>query len=211
MRRCEGLVILGCGGHARSVADVALASGYRRLLFIDDNAQLAEAILGHPVQRELPRVLPGSWGWIAAAGDNRRRQHQIAAMADSGWPANSLATLISPTATIGAGAGIGAGSFIAHHAHIGPLAQVGTGVIVNTNALVEHECVVGDYTHVSVNATVAGRSRVGSRCFICAGSTVIDGISIGDDITLGAGAVAIVSLETSATYVGIPARMLPVK
>jgi sugar O-acyltransferase (sialic acid O-acetyltransferase NeuD family) len=211
MRSGEGLVILGCGGHARSVADVALAAGYCRLLFIDDNAQLAEDMLGHPVQRELPRVLPGGWEWIAAAGDNRLRQHQIATVEQSAWPSNSLATLISPTATIGAGAGIGAGSFIGHHAHVGPLAQLGTGVIVNTGALVEHDCVIGDYAHVSVNATVAGRSRVGSRCFICASSTVIDGISIGDDITLGAGAVAIVSLATSATYIGIPARMLPAK
>jgi sugar O-acyltransferase (sialic acid O-acetyltransferase NeuD family) len=211
MHSREGLVILGCGGHARSVADVALAAGYRRLLFIDDNAQIAETLLGHPVQRVLPRVLPAGWEWIAAAGDNRQRQRQAAEAEESGWPGSERANLVSPTATIGAGAGIGAGCFIGHHAHVGPLARLGTGVIVNTGALVEHDSVAGDYTHVSVNATVAGHSRVGARCFIGAGAIVIDAISIGDDITLGAGAVAIVSLEAGGTYVGIPARILPAK
>jgi sugar O-acyltransferase (sialic acid O-acetyltransferase NeuD family) len=211
MHELTGLVILGCGGHARSVADVALAAGFRRLVFIDENARLDEQLLGHPVRRELPRTLPDDWKWIAAAGDNRARQHQIESAGEREWPAASLATLIAPTATIGAGACIGGGTFIAHHAHVGPLANVGTGVIVNTSALVEHDCVVADYAHVSVNATVAGRSRIGARCFICAGSTVIDGISIGDDITLGAGAVAIASLEAAGTYVGQPARRLASK
>jgi sugar O-acyltransferase (sialic acid O-acetyltransferase NeuD family) len=208
MHEFECLVILGCGGHARSVADVALAAGFRRLLFIDDHARQGERLLGHPVERELPRALPADWHWIAAAGDNLLRQRQLAEAGECTWRPGALATLIAPTATIGAGTRIGAGSFIAHHAHIGPLAQVGAGVIVNTGAIVEHDCVVGDHAHVSVNATVAGKSRIGARCFICAGSTVIDGISLGDDITLGAGAVAIASLDAAGIYVGQPARRL---
>jgi sugar O-acyltransferase (sialic acid O-acetyltransferase NeuD family) len=209
MDRSEGLIILGCGGHARSIADVALAAGYRRLLFIDEHARLGEQVLGHPVQWELQRVLPDSWGWIAAAGNNRARQGQIEAIGEGPWPSGAMASVISPTATIGAGAIVGAGAFVAHHAHIGPMARLGTGVIVNTGAIVEHDCAIADYAHVSVHATVAGKSRVGCRTFICTGSTVIDGISIGDDIILGAGAVAVVSLETPGTYVGVPARMLP--
>jgi sugar O-acyltransferase (sialic acid O-acetyltransferase NeuD family) len=209
MNRREGLLILGCGGHARSVADVALAIGYRRLLFIDDNARPGEQILGHPVQCELPRALPDSWGWIAAAGDNRVRQEQSEAIGEGPWPADAMASVIAPSATIGAGAILGAGAFVGHHAHIGPMARLGTGVIVNTSAIVEHDCMIADYAHVSVHATVAGKSRVGCRTFICTGSTVIDGICIGDDIILGAGAVAVVSLDRAATYVGVPARMLP--
>ena len=206
MQEFECLVILGCGGHARSVADVALAAGYRHLLFIDDHARPEERLLGHPVERELPGTMPGGWRWIAAAGDNVLRRRQLAAAAGNGWGAGALATLIAPTATIGSGAYIGAGSFVAHHAHIGPLAHIGAGVIVNTGAIIEHDCVVGDHAHVSVNATVAGKSRIGARCFICAGATVIDDIRIGDDITLGAGSVAIASIDIAGTYVGQPAR-----
>jgi UDP-N-acetylbacillosamine N-acetyltransferase len=38
-----GLLILGFGGHARSVADVAIASGITQLCFIDANAKPNES------------------------------------------------------------------------------------------------------------------------------------------------------------------------
>lgn len=201
----HGLVIFGFGGHARSVADVALAAGCGKLLFIDENARDGETFLGHPVLRQLPGAFPEGWSCLTASGDNHTRARQIASILESRWP---LATLVAPTASIGAGATIGAGSFIAHHAHIGPLAKVGTGAIVNTGAIVEHDCVIGDFVHVSVNATAAGRSRLGDFVFLGAGATVIDGASVGREITVGAGGVVIRHLEVPGTYVGIPARRL---
>lgn len=205
MRPRRGLVILGFGGHARSVADVALAIGYEALLFIDENAREGENFLGHPVQRAWPAQLPDGWTCMPAAGDNRKRQAQLAAIQEAGWPP---ATLIAPSATLGAGAAVSPGSFIAHHAHVGPMARIGIGAIVNTGAVVEHESVVGDYTHVSVNTTVAGRSRVGRLVFVGAGATVIDGIAVGDEITIGAGGVVTASISEAGTYVGVPARKL---
>jgi UDP-N-acetylbacillosamine N-acetyltransferase len=205
MRTCQGLLILGFGGHARSVADVALAAGVDSLLFIDPNAREGEHFLGHPVQREFSGELPAGWQCLPAAGDNRRRQQQVATIRKAGW---ALATLVSPTATIGAGASIAPGSFIAHHAHIGPLANVGAGAIINTGAAVEHECVVGDYVHVSVNATLAGCSRLGDFVFLGAGATVIDAVTVGSSITVGAGGVVVTTLEEPGIYVGVPVRRI---
>jgi len=199
----QGLVIFGFGGHARSVADVALAAGCRKLLFIDGNARDGETFLGHPVLRELPEVFPAGWQCLAASGDNHARARQIASIREAGWP---LATLVAPTASIGAGSVIGEGSFVAHHAHVGPLARIGSGAIINTGAIVEHDCVVGDYVHVSVNATAAGRVRLGDFVFLGAGATVIDGGQVDRDITVGAGGVVVRHLEVPGTYVGVPAR-----
>jgi UDP-N-acetylbacillosamine N-acetyltransferase len=202
MSACEGLLILGFGGHARSVADVALASGVRSLLFIDDNADAGEQFLGFPVQRELTR-LPDGWLCLPAAGDNYRRQAQVKFARQAQWP---LATLVSPAATIGAGAVLGAGSFVGHHAHVGPMTLLGTACIINTAAVVEHDCMLGDHVHVSVNATLAGRSRLGDFVFLGAGATVIDGVTLADHITVGAGGVVIASIGSRGTYVGVPAR-----
>lgn len=199
----KGLLILGFGGHARSVADVALSMGFPSLLFVDPHAKDGENFLGHPVKREFTGSLPDGWQCISAAGDNRRRQDQIADILAADWP---LATVISPTATIGAGASLAAGCFIGHHAHVGPMAAISIGTIINTGAAVEHECVVGAYAHVSVNATVAGRSRIGNRVFVGAGATVIDGISVGSDITIGAGGVVVTSIEKPGIYVGVPVK-----
>jgi UDP-N-acetylbacillosamine N-acetyltransferase len=195
------LVLLGFGGHARSVADVALTAGYTQLWFVDDNAAEGERFLEFPVRKFMPRQ--GDWSYIPCAGDNRRREAQIRELIEANLP---IATIISPTATIGHGATVGQGSFIGHHAHIGPLAKVGKACIVNTGGIVEHDCAVGDCVHVSVNSILAGRSSLGDRVFLGAGAVVIDGISVTSDVTIGAGGVVAASIEAPGTYAGVPAR-----
>jgi sugar O-acyltransferase (sialic acid O-acetyltransferase NeuD family) len=201
----EGLVVLGFGGHARSVAAVALSLGVRSLLFIDANARDGETFAGFPARRELEGMVPAGWAAMPAAGDNRLRQAQIDHAETHGWP---LAKVIAKDATLDVDAEIGPGSFIGHHAHVGPSTKIGKGCIVNTGAIVDHEAAVGDYSHISVNSVVAGRSRVGRLVFLGSGATMIDGIEIADDITVGAGAVVVESLRSPGTYVGCPARLL---
>lgn len=205
MNTYKGLLILGFGGHARSVADVALAAGIPELLFVDANARDGESFLGHGVVREHAGRLPEEWACIPAAGNNECRQRQFEEAHERGWP---LATLVAPSASIGAGAIVGEGSFVAQHAHIGPMARIGKGAIINTGAAVEHECVVGEFVHVSVKATLAGRSRLGDFVFLGAGGTVIDSVEVGSRITIGAGGVVVDSIKSPGTYVGVPARRL---
>lgn len=205
MEFMNGLLILGFGGHARSVADVALSLGVKQLRFIDSNARPNESFGGFPVLSDWIQELPEGWSVMPASGDNASRQLQIEQIAHRGWP---LATLIAPTATMGFGASVGAGTLVGHHAHVGPMAVLGYGCIINTGAIIEHDCKVGNYTHVSVNATVAGRCRIGNRCFLGASSTVIDGVSVEDNVMLGAVACAHRNLVEPGTYVGVPARLL---
>lgn len=201
----SGLLILGFGGHARSVADVAMASGVKHLCFIDSNARENETFAGFPVLQSWEEELPDGWSVMPASGDGLSRSSQCESVLQRGWP---LFTLVSPTATVGYGASIGPGTLIAHHAHIGPMASIGMGCVINTGAIVEHDCGIGDYTHVSINAAVAGRSRIGRFCFIGAGSTVIDSITVIDGVTLGAGACAHRNLNEPGVYVGVPAKKM---
>lgn len=205
MTAYSGLLILGFGGHARSVADVALDAGIPELCFVDENARLNERFAGFEVLTEWVGNLPEGWAVIPASGDNIKRQSQLDFAVEQGWP---VASLVANTATMGVGSTLGAGCFIARHAHIGPMASVGRGCIVNTGAIIEHECSIGEYTHVSIRACVAGRSHVGRYCFIGAGATVIDGVRVTDHVVLGAGACAHRSLELPGTYVGVPARLM---
>lgn len=198
------LVLLGFGGHARSVADVALTAGYTKLWFVDDNAAEGERFLEFPVQKFMPPD-PRDWVYVPCAGDNRRREAQIQELISANL---ALTTIVSPSATIGHGSAIGPGCFIGHHAHVGPLAKLGKGCIVNTGGIVEHDCAVGDCVHVSVNSILAGRSSLGDRVFLGAGAVVIDGISVTSDVTIGAGGVVAESIESPGIYAGVPARRI---
>jgi sugar O-acyltransferase (sialic acid O-acetyltransferase NeuD family) len=196
------LVLLGFGGHARSVADVALTVGFDRLLFVDENAKEGESFLEFPVQRFMPAP-EGGWAYMPCAGDNHRRLAQIHLMASAGLP---LATVISPRATIGHGATISPGCFVGHHAHVGPLASIGAGCIINTGAIIEHDCVVGECSHASVRSCVAGSGRLGSCVLLGAGAVVIDRVSVASDVVIGAGGVVVAAIDSPGVYVGVPVR-----
>ncbi|QKC86533.1 NeuD/PglB/VioB family sugar acetyltransferase [Mesorhizobium sp. NZP2077] len=198
----SGLYVLGFGGHARSVADVALAAGVKCLLFVDANAMPDEEFAGFSVVSSMPHPASAGWAVFPALGDNlRRRQALESAVLHS-------VVLVSPTSTIGRLAEIGEGTFVGHHAHVGPSARVGRGVIINTGAIVEHECEVGAFSHISVNAIVAGRSRIGSNVLVGAGATVIDGIRVCNDVVIGAGATVVDHIVATGTYIGTPARLM---
>ena len=200
----SSLVLLGFGGHARSVADVALIAGFDRLLFVDENAKPKETFLGFPVQRLMPAPADG-WVYMPCAGDNQRRRAQIRLIADAALP---LATVISRSATVGHASSIGPGCFVGHHAHVGPLAVIGSGCIINTGAVVEHDCVVGECSHVSVHSCMAGRSKLGNGVFLGAGAVVVDGVSITDNVTIGAGGVVVAAIDSPGVYVGVPVRRI---
>lgn len=197
-----GLVILGFGGHARSVADVALRTGIDEIVFVDEAARPGESFAGFAVHADWPEVISG-WCAFPASGDGNRRRELIEAAEERGF---EVCSLVSPLAYIGVEAVVDKGALIAHRAHIGPGATVGVGAIVNTAAVVDHETQIGEYSHIAVNATLAGRCVIGRRVMIGAGAAVIDKIRICDDVTVGAGAVVVRDITEPGTYVGSPAR-----
>lgn len=201
----RGLIVLGCGGHARSVADIALDFGVPELLFVDADAHDGESIAGFAVLRRWPESIGSDWAAIPASGAANARRAAVDAIRQRGLV---VATLVSRRAYIGHAATVGPGTLVAHGAHVGPFARIGEGVILNTSSLVDHESVVGDYTHVAVHATIAGRCYVGCDAMIGAGAVVIDNVRVADGVTIGAGAVVVQDVPAAGVYVGVPARSI---
>lgn len=204
--RSDNLLILGFGGHARSVGDIALSFGYKKLLFVDVNAHDNEHFIGHKVVREIPeRCITDQWDIFPGSGDNGIREQQMQFAKKVGL---YIPSLIAPSANISHGAKILEGCLIGHHAHVGPLVTIGRGSIINTGSIVDHEATVGNYCHVSINATMAGRSCLGDRSFLGASATIIDTIKVTSECIIGAGACVISDLRIPGTYIGIPARLI---
>lgn len=199
------VVVLGCGGHARSVADVLLdLHADVALVFVDENARTGERILGRAVHSyaDLHGQLLDH-AVVPAAGDNVRRHALFTT-----FPDRNIISVVSRRAYVSGFATVGRGCFIGNHAHVGPEAVVGDGAIVNTAAVVEHETVLGVGCHVGPRAVVCGRCKIGDRVFLGAGATVRDGVTIGPDIVVGAGGVVTAGLHEPGVYVGCPARRI---
>lgn len=192
------IYIIGCGGHARSVADVVLDnSPSQKIIFVDENARENETIFGFPVIKNLPE---NAENIFIAIGDNIIRQK----LSEN----KKLINIISKRAYVSPTAEIADGIFIGDGAHIGPFAKIDRGCIVNNNAVVEHEDEIGNFSHVSVNVTVCGRVVVGNNVFLGAGTTVRDSMSICSNVTVGINSAVVKNITEPGIYVGVPARKI---
>ena len=197
----DKIVILGCGGHSRSVADVVLSlNPHVQLVFVDDNARENEKIYGFDVFREYP---VDNNKYFIAIGDNETRKSKLEQVGEK-----YIVSIISHRAHRGINSKIGAGCFVGNYCHIGPDAVVGKNTIINTASLLEHEVIVGDHCHIGPNATVSGRCIIGDLVFVGVGATIIDKVTICSNVIIGAGATVVKDISEPGIYVGTPTRRI---
>lgn len=184
------LLIVGAGGHGRSVAEAVLAEGACIVAgFLDDAFPELQRVweirvLGKAVDF-------AQWVGIAdlafvAIGNNALRQRVSLGLQMAGF---SLATVVHPRAIVSPTATIGRGSAVMAGAIVGAEACLGEGVIVNCAAVVDHHCRVGDYGHLGVNAAMAGGAVLGTQAWMQIGSALGYGVKIGDERVLMPGEI----------------------
>ena len=205
----SALLILAAGGHAKVVAETALAAGVAsRIAFLDDRP--LPPVLGWPVLGRLDQALEPSIQEqfptaLVAIGHSSTRMCWIARLQAAGY---QLPLLIHPSAWISPSAQIGPGSVVFAQAAVQAQARIGTGAILNTSCSVDHDVQLADGVHICPGARLAGEVQVGARSWIGIGASVIQQVRIGADVTVGAGAAVVRDLPDGVTAVGVPARVL---
>lgn len=72
------LHIIGCGGHARSVADVYLSlDSVHAIVFLDENARKGEKIFGYDVLKLSYSNQNTGVDYFVALGDNEKREELV--------------------------------------------------------------------------------------------------------------------------------------
>jgi sugar O-acyltransferase (sialic acid O-acetyltransferase NeuD family) len=199
----HNLIIIGAGGHAKVVVDIANALGYNILGFLDDNTTINEfANLKQLGKIEDCTKYIDKAKFVIAIGNNAVRK-RIAEEYNL-----KFATLIHPSAVVSPNATIGEGSVVMPLCVINSNTQIGEHCIINTAAIVEHDNTIGDFSHISPNATLCGTVNIGDMCHIGAAVTVINNTNICSDCIIGAGAVVTKDINKSGTYVGVPAKVI---
>ena len=205
----SGLLILGGGGHAKVVAETALASGHTSCIaFLDDRplpSILGWPVLGHLDQALDPTIQAKFPAAIVAIGHSFTRLRWLAKLQTAGY---RLPLLIHPSAWISPSAHVGPGSVVFAQAAVQAQAVVGIGSILNTGCSVDHDAKLSDGVHICPGARLAGEVKVGARSWIGIGSSAIQQVRIGSDVTVGAGSAVINDLPDGVTAVGVPARVV---
>lgn len=202
----NGLLIVGAGGHGKVVADTALLLGWGNVAFLDDRAATLGSPLGLPIVGTLGALTEQGEAFphfIVAIGDAKLRMHLTDRSRRAGLQAVSI---VHPMAFVSKFASIGPGCAIFAQSAINVGARIGAACIVNTGATVDHDCLIGDGVHTCPGAHLAGEVRVGDRSWIGIAATIRQGIEVGRDATVGAGAVVIADVADESTVVGVPAR-----
>jgi sugar O-acyltransferase (sialic acid O-acetyltransferase NeuD family) len=198
------VLVLGAGGHARAVAEVARAAGWVVAGFTDRVRDPARPeILGGDDdvarlvrRRRLHGVLIGVGN--TALG---RRAELFAAFRSLAAPA-----LVHPRASIARTAALDAGAVVMAGVIVGAGVAIGANAVLYSGAIVEHDSRVGAHAYLSPGAVLAGSVTVDEGAFVGAGAVVIPGVRVGAGAVVAAGAVVVEDVPAGATVLGVPAR-----
>lgn len=185
------LILLGGGGHCKSVIDVAESAGYTILGILDKPELLGTKVLGYEIigtDDDIPLYVDKA-EFLITVGQIKspaiRKKLALLVMRAGG----KFATVIANDAYVSKYATIGAGTVIMHKAIVNADACIGEHCIINTMANIEHEVQIGGFCHVSTGVMVNGNCVIGDEVFIGSGSVLYNGISVMDNAIIPAGTV----------------------
>lgn len=203
------LAFIGGGGFAKEALEIAQLSGHDVVGYVGDSEGVLDRHYWGEPDALLSRRAAFDAVCITFGAVSRKsllsRARMVQWVRDNGWPAQSL---ISPHATVSAGASVAEGAFVAHRSVISVDASIGPFVILNTGSIIGHDAVIGSNCTIAPGAFVAGMTHVGSDCLVGPGATVLQGLNVGAEVVIGVGASVVRDVAPGATVFPLRSKIV---
>ena len=204
------LLLIGAGGHCRSVLDCIISGQEYDEIGIVEREICGGSVLGIPVigtDADLPQLFAQGWTQavitVGSVGDSSIRRKLYSSLKKVGF---KFPSVIDPSAMIGRETMIGEGVFIGKRVVVNTGTQLATCAIINTGAILEHDCRIGEFSHIAPGTTLCGEVSVGEDSHIGAGSVVRQQLQIGRNSLIGAGSVVVKNIPDRKIAFGNPCR-----
>ena len=205
------VLIIGGGGHARSVIDSLRAKDNINILGILDKVdRVGENVEGIPIigtDDELGKYYKKGVKYIVmgigSVGIPKVKLRLYEQIKNIGY---ELLNVIDDTAVVSYNASIGEGAYIGKGVIINTGVQVGKCCIINTGSIIEHDCKIEDFVHVAPGVTLCGEVKIGKMTHVGAGTTIMQQKRIGAASIIGLGSVVVTDISESKKAYGNPCR-----
>lgn len=204
----KSIWIVGSGGHASSVLQVALDLGFN-ILGVYDPFATASHLHSIPIRTDLESLgLSGNTNIFVAIGDNYSRCLVVKKEIASKSSEVQFPTLIHPSAVVASTATIGSGVVLFQGVVVSAFCRIGDFCFLNTQSSLDHESIMDPFSSLAPGVHIGGRCHVGSRSAVCIGATVAHGLSVGSDTIIGAQSNQLISAKPNSLYYGNPSRWI---
>jgi len=187
------IILIGGGGHCKSVIDVIELEGKFVIAGIVDVPELfGNDVLGYPIigsDSDLVNLAKKYTYALVTVGQIRSPELKIRLFDLAKKAGFSLPSIISSSAYVSSHSFIGNGTVVMHDTSINAGASIGDNCIINSKSLIEHDCKVFDHCHISTNVTINGAVTIEDGCFIGSGVVTNNSITIKKNSFIKAGTV----------------------
>jgi sugar O-acyltransferase (sialic acid O-acetyltransferase NeuD family) len=205
----DKIILIGAGGHAKSVAEVInyASSSYIIDGLIDlqapkdkywDNIDyLGSDETAPDIARQKVHVSVGMIKNLTI----REKIYNFYKLKGAEFP-----VIRSKYAFVSTNTEIGEGTIIMHQGFVNAGASLGINCIFNTKSTVEHDVKIGDHCHAGPGAIINADCTIGNNVFISSNATINRGVKIGNNCIIGAGSVIIKDVEDNSMVFGVPGK-----
>ncbi|MDA9280015.1 acetyltransferase [bacterium] len=189
------LALFGYGGHAK---EVACQIGGDFTFFVDDK-------YSNNMVKPISEFNHEEYSIMIAVSNPVMREEVVNKLHID----TDFFTFIHPTAQImGDNVNIGEGSFIGANCILTEDINLGDHSILNRGVHIGHDSNLDNYFTSMPNSVVSGNVNFGKYGYMGTNSTVIEKITITNNVTIGAGGVVVKNITNSGVYVGVPTKQI---
>lgn len=201
------LVLVGCGGHFKSVYDCIDRDQYDEIVVLDDHAKAVpgfDVTFGGPVEQLSAWREQGFKHLHVCIGNLAVRQPLLARARELGY---QFETIIDASAVVSPRAFVEEGVFVGKRVVVNIDARIRANAILNTGCIVEHDCEVGENVHLAPAVTLTGAVQIGANTMVGAGSVVLPNRRIGANSVIGAQSTVVRDIENAVVAYGSPCEV----